>query len=94
MKAYASPALWFLSRATGLRNQHVVAAAAAVTVLLVAMALPFWWLGEQADGVAGLFGILFVLFAYLSTATVVVVSAVVLAGRFALTRIRRTLRII
>jgi hypothetical protein len=94
MTSFSSPALWIVGRVTGLRVYHLVAAALAVVAMLSALALPFWWLGQQADSVAGVFGLLFVMLAYFSTSVVVLVASALLAGRFAVGRIRRTLRLI
>ena len=86
--------MWFIRRATGLRAYHLIAFAASIALSLAALAVPFWWLGEQAASAAGLIGVLFVLAAYASMATVVLAVLAVLVGRFTLGRIRRTLRVI
>src|SRR5664280_2678102 len=53
MTGMATPAFWMLRRATGVRIYHVLAATSMVAAALIALALPFWWLGTQAAGRAG-----------------------------------------
>ncbi len=91
MKGMATPALWMLRWATGVRLYHLFAASLAIAVALVGLAIPFWWLGEHADSAIGVFGVLFALAAYLATATVLLGFAVMAIGRLLVGRIRRTL---
>ena len=91
MTGMATPAFWMLRRATGVRIYHVLAATSMVAAALLALALPFWWLGTQAAGSAGVIGVILIIAAYLASATVVLGFSVVLLWRALVSRVRRTL---
>jgi|GEM_PF-2995597 hypothetical protein len=82
-------ALWLLRRLTGYRLKHLLALALLPAVLLAGVAIPFWWLGEQADAAAGIAGVLLVAVAYLSVSTLVLAFSTLLLGRLVLARVRR-----
>lgn len=84
-----TPLYLFAQRFAGIRPAHLYGAAFAAVALLVALAVPFWWLGEQASGAAGIFGALFVLAAYFATATAALVMFTLLLARLLLGRFRR-----
>lgn len=90
----AKPALWMLRWVTGVRLYHLLAALLALAVALVALAVPFWWLGEHADGAIGPFGVLVAAGAYLAAATVLFGFSLVAVCRLLLGRIRRTLGLV
>ena len=94
MQAMATPALWLLRWATGVRLYHLFAVSLAIAVALAGLALPFWWLGERADSAVGVLGVLFALGAYLAAATVLLGFSVVTLGRLLVGRLRRTLGLI
>ena len=94
MKGMATPALWLLRRATGVRLYHLFAVSLAIAVALAGLALPFWWLGEHADNAIGVPGVLFAMAAYLTTATVLLGFSVIALGRLLVGRIRRTLGLV
>jgi len=85
------PIFWFLGRLAGIRTVHLYGAAAAAFALVLALAVPFWWLGTQADGAAGIFGVLLVFGAYMATSAAALVLFTALLARLAIGRIRRTL---
>jgi hypothetical protein len=89
MQAWSSPALWLLRRLTGYRLKHLLAVALLLTVLLMGVAIPFWWLGEEADAAAGIAGVLLVAVAYLSVSTLVLAFSALLLGRLVFARVRR-----
>jgi hypothetical protein len=91
MRAFAAPALWLLRHATGLRLYHLLGLAFALAATLAAMAVPFWWLAEQADGVLGPLGFAIAALAYLYATVLVLAFAALLAARMLAGRIRRTL---
>jgi len=93
MGTFATTALWLLRRASGFGLRHVIGLAFATLLSLGVLALPFWWLGQQADTAAGALGAALVLAAYLATATVLVALVAVLVGRLVLVRMRRSLRL-
>ena len=87
--ARSSPfAYWLLRRLTGYRLYHLIALVFVVMAMLGALAIPFWWLGEQADSVAGFAGIAAVSLAYLYAAMSVLVVATVVVGGLTVRRIR------
>lgn len=94
MKGIATPAFWMLRRATGVRLYHLFVAVFAVAAALLALALPFWWLGTHAAGSAGVIGVILILAAYLASATVVMGFSVVLLWRALVVRVRRNLGIV
>ncbi len=91
MKGIATPAFWMLRRATGVRVYHVFAATLMVVAALLAMAVPFWWLGTHAASSTGVIGVLLIAGAYLASATVLLGFSVVLLWRALVSRVRRTL---
>ena len=87
----ATRILWVLRSLTGYRLYHLVGALFAVALALAAMALPFVWLGEAADGVAGIAGIVLVALAYCYVAMLTLAFAAIVMGRLAFGRLRRSL---
>jgi len=94
MKSIATPAFWMFSRATGVRIHHVFAATLMVAAALLALALPFWWLGTHAATSAGVIGVILIATAYLASATIVLGFSVVLLWRALVSRVRRTLGVV
>jgi hypothetical protein len=84
-------AIWLLRYLTGYRLYHVLVLIVALAVTLAGMALPFWWLGDQAHAVVGPIGFVIVAIAYLYAVMVVLALAVIVAGRLLLGRLRRRL---
>ena len=94
MKNMATPAFWMLRWATGVRVYHVFAATLMVAAALLALALPFWWLGTHAATSAGVIGVILIATAYLASATIVLGFSVVLLWRALVSRVRRTLGVV
>jgi Na+-driven multidrug efflux pump len=90
MRVYAAPALWLLRRTTGVRLHHVVGLVLVLVVSLAALAVPFWWLAEQVNGVLGPVGFAIAALLYLYAAVLALGVAAALIGRVLLGRIRRT----
>jgi Na+-driven multidrug efflux pump len=90
MRIYAAPALWLLRRTTGVRLHHVVGLVLVLVVGLAALAVPFWWLAEQVNGVLGPVGFAIAALLYLYAAVLALGVAAALIGRVLLGRIRRT----
>jgi len=93
MAGFTSVALWFARRLTGYRTYHLFVLSFLLVIVLVGLAIPFWWLGEQANAIAGLPGVALVFFSYLSSAAVVLVAAAIAVGRLVIGRIRRSLQL-
>jgi hypothetical protein len=94
MQGMATPAFWMLRRATGVRIYHVLGATLMVAAALLALALPFWWLGTHAATSAGVIGVLLIAGTYLASATVLLGFSVVLLWRALISRVRRTLGVV
>ncbi len=86
-----APALWLLRYLTGYRPYHVIAFVLALTVSLGALAIPFWWLAEQAHGVAGPLAFVLLAVAYLYAAMLLLGVAAAVAVRLVLARLRRSI---
>jgi hypothetical protein len=84
-----APAVWLLRYVTGYRLYHLLALIVALSVTLGGMALPFWWLGEQADALIGPVGFVIVAIVYLYAAMLVLALAAIAVGRLLLGRLRR-----
>ena len=90
MRVYAAPILWLLRRTTGVRVHHLIGLVLAFVVGLAALAVPFWWLAEQVDGMLGPVGFALAALLYLYAALLALGVAAALIGRVLLGRIRRT----
>jgi hypothetical protein len=91
MHGLSGPAFWLLRRLTGFRLYHLLALTLASTVALGGMAVPFWWLGEQADAAIGPLGFAIAAIAYVSAGTLLLAAAVIVVARVLRGRIRRLL---
>jgi hypothetical protein len=90
VRVYAAPVLWLLRRTTGVRLGHLIGLLLVLPVGLAALAVPFWWLAEQMDGVLGPVGFAIAALLYLYAAVLALGAAAALIGRLLLGRIRRT----
>jgi hypothetical protein len=90
MRVYAAPVLWLLRRTAGIRLHHLVGLVLVLVVGLAALAVPFWLLAEQVDGMLGPVGFAIAALLYLYAAVLGLGLAVALIGRVLLGRIRRT----
>jgi len=81
--------LWLARGITGYRLRHVLALSVLLAAGLFATTLAFWWLGERADALAGLAGVLIVAVAYLWTATLGLAVAAFSVARLTVARVRR-----
>ncbi len=88
MHGLATPLYWLLRRWTGYRLYHLLALVAVLLVTLGGMAVPFWWLGEQAESVAGLTGFVIVSLLYLYAAALVLVFSAIVVARLVVRRLR------
>jgi hypothetical protein len=88
MRGPSSAVLWLLRRLTGLRLYHVFALLVMIAAALGAMAVAFWWLGEQADATIGPLGFVIVALAYLWAAMLLLATLAIVVGRVVLGRIR------
>jgi len=85
----AAPVYWALRRWTGYRLYHLLALVAVLVLVLGGMAIPFWWLGEQAGNVAGVAGVVIVSLAYLYAAAIVLAFSAIVVARLLVSRLRR-----
>jgi fucose 4-O-acetylase-like acetyltransferase len=88
----AGPVYWLLRRWTGYRIYHLLAFVAVLVLIVIGMAIPFWWLGEQAGNFAGVAGVVIVSVAYLYTATLVLLFSAIVVARLVMTRLRKFIR--
>lgn len=88
MQGFARMAYWLVRRWTGYRLYHLLVLILLVMATLAGLALPFWWLAEQAGSVAGLAGFALVALAYLYTAMLVLVFWTFAAGGLIVRRLR------
>jgi fucose 4-O-acetylase-like acetyltransferase len=84
----ATPLFWLLRRWTGYRLYHLLALVVVLLVTLGGLAIPFWWLGEQAESVAGLTGFVIVSLLYLYAAALVLVFSAIVVARLIVRRLR------
>jgi apolipoprotein N-acyltransferase len=89
MPALRAPVVWLLRYLTGYRPRHLVALVIALAVTLGAVAVPFWWLGEQAGSALGPAGFAIVAVIYLLASALAMLLAAVVVIRLLLVRIRR-----
>ena len=89
MHGLAAPVYWLLRRWTGYRLNHLLALVAVLVLVLGGMAIPFWWLGEQAGTVAGVAGVVIVSVAYLYAAALVLAFSAIVVARLLVSRFRR-----
>ena len=92
MHGLATPLYWLVRRWTGYRLYHVVALTIVLLVTLVGLAIPFWWLGEQAESLAGLTGFVIVSLLYLYAAALVLAFAAIVVARSVVRRLRKLLQ--
>jgi hypothetical protein len=85
----ASPVYWLLRRWTGYRLYHLLAFVAVLVLVIGGMAIPFWWLGEQAGNVAGVAGVVIVSLVYLYAAVLVLAFSAIVVARLLVSRLRR-----
>jgi hypothetical protein len=68
-------------RRTGYRLYHLLALVIALIAVIGLLAVPFWWLGEQGDGVVGVGGFVVASVLYLCSVTIVLAVSAVAVGR-------------
>lgn len=88
MHGLATPLYWLIRRWTGYRLYHLVALVIVLLVTLAGLAVPFWWLGEQAESIAGLTGFVIVSLLYLYAAALVLAFAAIVVARSIIRRLR------
>jgi hypothetical protein len=88
MHGLATPLYWLVRRWTGYRLYHVIALVLVLLVTLGGLAIPFWWLGEQAEAVAGLTGFVIVSLLYLYAAALVLAFSAIVVARSVVRRLR------
>ena len=88
MHGLASPVYWLLRRWTGYRLYHLLGLVAVLLLTLGGLAIPFWWLGEQAETVAGLTGFVIVSLLYLYAVSLVLVFTTIVVARLVIRRLR------
>jgi fucose 4-O-acetylase-like acetyltransferase len=81
MHGLATPVYWLLRRWTGYRLHDLLALVLVLLLTIGGLAVPFWWLGERAEAVAGLTGFVIVSFAYLYVVTLVLVFSAIVVAR-------------
>jgi fucose 4-O-acetylase-like acetyltransferase len=84
----ASPVYWLLRRWTGYRLYHLLALVLVLLLTLGGLAIPFWWLGEQAETVAGLTGFVIVSLLYLYAVSLVLIFTTIVVARLVIRRLR------
>jgi fucose 4-O-acetylase-like acetyltransferase len=84
----ASPVYWLLRRWTGYRLYHLLALVLLLLLTLGGLAIPFWWLGEQAETIAGLTGFAIVSLLYLYAVSLVLIFATIVVARLVIRRLR------
>jgi fucose 4-O-acetylase-like acetyltransferase len=87
MYGLTGPVLWLLRRWTGYRLHHLLALVLVLLVTLGGLAVPFWWLGERAEAVAGLTGFVVVSVVYLYVVTLVLVFSAIVVARLIVRRL-------
>lgn len=88
MHGLASPVYWLLRRWTGYRLYHLLALVLVLLLTLGGLAIPFWWLGEQAETVAGLTGFVIVSLLYLYAVSLVLIFTTIVVARLVIRRLR------
>lgn len=88
MHGLATPVYWLVRRWTGYRLYHLLALIAVLLVTLGGLAIPFWWLGEQAEEAAGLVGFAVVSLLYLYVAALVLAFSAIVVARLVIRRLR------
>ena len=89
MHGLATPLYWLVRRWTGYRLYHALALTIVLLVTLAGLAIPFWWLGEQAEALAGLTGFVIVSLLYLYAAALVLAFAAIVVARSIIRRLRK-----
>ena len=92
MHGLAAPVYWLLRRWTGYRLYHLLALVVVLLLTLGGLAIPFWWLGEQAETVAGLTGFVIVSLLYLYAVSLVLIFATIVVARLVIRRLRNLLQ--
>jgi dolichol kinase len=87
----ATPVYWLLRRWTGYRLYHLLALVGGLAATIVGLAIPFWWLGEQAETVAGLTGFVIVSLVYLYVVALVLAFSAIVVTRLIIRRVRNLL---
>jgi fucose 4-O-acetylase-like acetyltransferase len=88
VQGLATPVYWLIRRWTGYRLYHLFALVLVLLLTLGGLAIPFWWLGEQAETVAGLAGFVVVSLLYLYAVGLVLVFTAVVIARLIIRRLR------
>ena len=84
----AAPVYWLLRRWTGYRLYHLLALVLLLLLTLGGLAIPFWWLGEQAETIAGLTGFAIVSLLYLYAVSLVLIFTTIVVARLVIRRLR------
>ena len=92
MHGLATPLYWLVRRWTGYRLYHLLALVVVLLVTLAGLAIPFWWLGEQAESLAGLTGFIIVSLLYLYAAALVLAFSAIVVARLVIRRMRSFFR--
>jgi fucose 4-O-acetylase-like acetyltransferase len=92
MHGLAAPVYWLLRRWTGYRLYHLLALVLLLLLTLGGLAVPFWWLGEQAETVAGLTGFVIVSLLYLYAVSMVLLFATIVVARLVVRRLRNLIQ--
>src|ERR1700676_638058 len=88
MHGLAAPVYWLLRRWSGYRLYRPLALVRLLVLTLGGLAVPFWWLGEQAETVAGLTGFVIVSLLYLYAVSMVLLFATIVVARLVVRRLR------
>jgi hypothetical protein len=89
MPGFPTPVVWLIRHLTGYRPRHLLVVACALVAELAALAVPFWWLGQQADAAFGPTGYPVVAALYICAAVAVVAFSLALVLRLVVGRLRR-----
>jgi fucose 4-O-acetylase-like acetyltransferase len=92
MHGLAAPVYWLLRRWTGYRLYHLLALVLVLLLTLGGLAIPFWWLGEQAETIAGLTGFVIVSLLYLYAVSMVLLFATIVVARLVVRRLRNLIQ--
>ncbi len=87
-----APVYWLLRRWTGYRLYHLLALVLVLLLTIGGLAIPFWWLSEQAESVAGLTGFVIVSLLYLYAVALVLAFATIVVTRLVIRRLRNLLQ--
>jgi hypothetical protein len=87
MSDVAAIAWRLFRRRTGYGLRHLVALTVALIGVVGVLAVPFWWLAEQGQGIVGVGGFVIAAALYLSTLAVVLATCAVIVTRRVIRRL-------